>query len=296
MLETKSNWFDTSSLDVERVGVRTLRDFLPHGRLGDLAVRVPGDRYLGLADKLRGADIVHSQDLVFWYSMQSAKYKRELGYKLVLTVWETLPFMHAYRNFRTRPYRDQALRETDLFLCATERARLALLLEGADDKRIRIYPPGVDIELFRAARPKRAPDHHLVVSPGRLVWEKGHQDVIRAVATLRRGLVNGGDAERKIRALIIGAGPEERRLRSYARELGVEDAVEIRRNVPYAEMPRRVRAGLGFSSGESARVVLGRAVRDGPGRGDCGRPADRCKHLRRDSRGHRRAGDVLRFR
>ena len=237
MLETQGNWFDTSVVDVERVGVRTLRDFFPRGRIGDLAVRVPGDRYLGLADKLQGADIVHSQDLVFWYSMQAAKLKRELGYKLVLTVWETLPFMHAYRNVRTRPYRDRGLRETDLFLCATERARLALLLEGADDNRIRICPPGVDVELFEAARPTTPLDHHLVVSPGRLVWEKGHQDVIRAVATLRYGLVDGGEAARDIRALIIGKGPEERRLRAYARELGVADAVEIRRNVPYSDMP-----------------------------------------------------------
>ena len=114
--------------------------------------------------------------------MQAAKHKAELGYKLVLTVWETLPFMHAYRNFRTRPYRDRALQETDLFLCATERARLALLLEGADDNRIRICPPGVDVELFRAAGRRDLLDHHVVVSPGRLVWEKGHQDVIRAVA------------------------------------------------------------------------------------------------------------------
>ena len=42
MLETQGNWFDTSSLDVERVGVRTLRDFLPRGRLGDLAVARAG--------------------------------------------------------------------------------------------------------------------------------------------------------------------------------------------------------------------------------------------------------------
>jgi glycosyltransferase involved in cell wall biosynthesis len=233
-LQTGSNWFDTGHLDVEQRPVRTLRDVLPKGRIGDLATRIPGDRYLKPAAALAGADIVHSQDLGFWYSMQAAKHKRELGYRLVLTVWETIPFAATYRNVRTRPYRKLVLAETDLFLAATERARDCLLLEGAPAERIRICEPGVDQELFRAsAEPVAAPPHHVIVSPGRLVWEKGHQDVVRAVAAIRRGVVS---APATPRALIIGSGPEDRRLRSYAADLGVADLVEIRANVPYREM------------------------------------------------------------
>src|SRR4051794_39841874 len=89
-LQTGSNWFDTSHLDIERRPVRAVRDLLPKGRVGDLAVRLPGDRYLNPAGAFAGADIVHSQDLVFWYSAQAARLKKELGYKLVLTVWETI--------------------------------------------------------------------------------------------------------------------------------------------------------------------------------------------------------------
>ena len=49
--------------------------------------------------------------------------------------------------------------------------------------------PGVDVERFRGAAGGRA-DEHLIVSPGRLVWEKGHYDVhprARARRTARRG-------------------------------------------------------------------------------------------------------------
>src|SRR5687767_13928657 len=110
--------------------------------------------------------------------MQAAKYKRSLGYRLVLTVWETIPFLDAYRNIRTRPYRRRVLEATDLFLATTERARAALVLEGASPERIEVCPPGVDFELFRAARaPEPAPSEHLMISAGRLVWEKGHQDL-----------------------------------------------------------------------------------------------------------------------
>jgi glycosyltransferase involved in cell wall biosynthesis len=67
------------------------------------------------------------------------------------------------------------------------------------------------------------------------VWEKGHQDVLRAVALLRRGLVNG--ERTSVRVCILGAGPEESRLRAYARELGIADAVDFRGFVAYDQMP-----------------------------------------------------------
>jgi glycosyltransferase involved in cell wall biosynthesis len=228
LLQTKSNWFDTEAAGLAKVPVRTLRDYLPRGRLGDLAVRVPGDRYLGLRDALASADIVHSQDLVFWYSAQAAELKRELGYKLVLTVWETLPTLDAYRNIRTRKYRRPLLEQTDLFICTTERAKIALLLEGAPPERIAVSPPGVDLDLFQVREDGTRPEQHLIVSAGRLVWEKGHQDVLRALAVLGR---------RDVRALLIGSGPEEKRLKRYAAELGVAERVEFRREVPYAQMP-----------------------------------------------------------
>jgi glycosyltransferase involved in cell wall biosynthesis len=234
-LQTRSNWFDTGAIGIETRQVRALRDLFPSGRTGHLLSRIPGDRYLDLEPKLADADIVHSQDLGFWYSMQAAKYRKRLGYKLVLTVWETIPFLDAYRNVRTRPYRDRVLAETDLFLAATERARHALLLEGAPDQRIRLCPPGVDLEMFAsAAAPDSPPSEHMIVSAGRLVWEKGHQDVLRAVAALRRGIAPGTDPPR---VLIVGAGPEQGRLARHARELGIAGLVEIRPEVPYAEMP-----------------------------------------------------------
>jgi glycosyltransferase involved in cell wall biosynthesis len=232
-LRSGAGWFDTTQLDLPATEARTLRDLLPSGSLGDLAVRVPGDRYLKLADHLRGADIVHAQELGYWYAMQAARLKRRLGFKLVLTTWETLPFADAYRNVRTRRYRRLALRETDLFLAATDRARDALLVEGAPPERITVCPPGVDLDRFRPPPGAVAPNsgEPVVLSPGRLVWEKGHQDVLRAVALLRR---RGLPAPR---VLIVGRGPEEDRLRAYASELGVADRVELRGSVPYDEMP-----------------------------------------------------------
>jgi len=232
-LTTGRGRFDTSGVALAARPARALRDLLPAGRLGEMAVRVPGDRYLAPRSAFSGADIVHAQELGYWYAMQAARLKQRLGYKLVLTVWETLPFRDTYRNARTRPYRRRTLAAADLFLATTERAAAALRLEGADPARIRVSPPGIDLDRFGGGADHGAASEPVVLSPGRLVWEKGHQDAIRALAALRTGTVEGTVP----RLVIVGRGPEERRLRAYADDLGVADRVQILPFVAYAEMP-----------------------------------------------------------
>ncbi len=236
-LRSRRGWFDTDSLSLESESTWTMRDLLPSGRIGDQLVRVPGDRYLGLRARLLDADIVHTQELGYWYSMQTAKLKPNLGFQMVTTVWETIPFLDAYRNVRTRAYRSQVLAQTDLFLAATERARLSLLLEGAPAEKIRVCAPGIDTQRFEAHSTPPGVEEPTILSPGRLVWEKGHQDVLRAVAVLRRGLLPDAGPHAGVRLCIVGSGPEEHRLRDYARELGIADAVEFRGFIPYDEMP-----------------------------------------------------------
>jgi glycosyltransferase involved in cell wall biosynthesis len=233
VLVAPGNLYDTGALELERRPVRALSDALPGGPLGRLATRAAGERFLDLEAKLRGADVVHAAELGNWYSAQAAKLKPRLGFRLVVTAWETLPLRDAYRNVRTRPYARSVLAVADRFLATTSRARDALLLEGAASERIVVCPPGIDVERFAAARAPHPPadGSHLVLSAGRLVWEKGHQDLLRALALLRlRGRTD-------VRALIVGDGPESKRLRALASELGLGGVVEFRAAVPYEQMP-----------------------------------------------------------
>jgi len=221
---TERGKHDVAALPLPRLAAATLRDRLPRGRLGDLAALALGDRYLRLDDVVAGADVVHSAEIGVWWSGRPAVVKHAHGFKLVLTVWETIPFRATYRRFRGRADRERALAETDLFLAATERAARCLELEGARADRIVVSPPGIDVDRFRAA-PSGAGEH-VIVSPGRLVWEKGHFDVLRALALI----------DAPCRVELIGSGPERDRLLAYARDLGVADRVAIRA-VPYEEMP-----------------------------------------------------------
>jgi glycosyltransferase involved in cell wall biosynthesis len=234
---TNSNIHGLGGLGLDSVRVRALSDLVPPGAPRRLAAVAPVNRHLGLGSVLDEVDIVHAAELSYWFSAQAARVKPRHNYRLVLTVWETLPFAHALRHPLSRPNRRLVLERTDLFLPTTERARDALVLEGADPARTRVCPPGVDTGRFRRPADHPAPARHTIVSPGRLVWEKGHQDVIRALAALRRGVVPSPAAEPPL-LKIVGSGRERARLEAHARDLGVGDLVELVPNVPYDGMPR----------------------------------------------------------
>jgi glycosyltransferase involved in cell wall biosynthesis len=266
-LLTGSNRYATPR-GLRPVRVRALRDLLPGGAVGELGTRALGDRYLSAEEAFASAEIVHGEELSYWFAAEAARRRRRHGFKLVQTVWETLPLLAAYRNRHARRYRELVLAETDLFLPATERAAEALRLEGVAPERMSVCLPGIDtarfaaassgpppteqgrfaapspglpvaehIGGFAAAPSESPPAEHTIVSPGRLVWEKGHHDVLRALAALHRGLVSGADGRSlRPRLLLVGSGPEERRLREHAAELGLADSLEIR-SVPYEQMP-----------------------------------------------------------
>ncbi len=261
-LLTRSNRFPAPG-GIEYVGVRSVRDLMPSGPLGELATGLIGDRYVRADEAFAWADIVHAEELSFWFAAEAARQRRRHGFRLVQTVWETLPMLDAFRNRQARANRRLVLEQTDLFLAATERAALALELEGVPESRIAVCSPGIDTARFSAARAAPASEH-VIVSPGRLVWEKGHQDVIRALALLHRGIVRGEDPQpMRPRLQIIGSGPELGRLRAHAEELGVGGAVEIGA-VPYDQMPSRFAAASAMVLATQAMAAAGRHPFDIP--------------------------------
>jgi glycosyltransferase involved in cell wall biosynthesis len=239
-LRSAANGWDIGSVALEAVPVRTRRDRLPKGRLGDIAALLAGDAYgAGSEEAYADADVVHAEELTYWFAADAARAKARHGFKLVQTVWETLPMLQTYRRGGLAGFRDDVLAATDLFLPATERARIGLLLEGVPEEKIALCAPGIDVDRFAAASagPRAGADEHVLVAPGRLVWGKGQHDAIRALALLHRGIVTLPDGTTaRPRLKIVGVGPEEARLRAHAQELGVGDAVTFG-SVPYDDMP-----------------------------------------------------------
>jgi glycosyltransferase involved in cell wall biosynthesis len=265
-LRTEANGWDVGSVGLESVPVGTRRDRLPKGRVGDIAALLAGDRYGEGADEAyAAADIVHAEELAYWFSADAARAKARHGFKLVQTVWETLPMLRTYRRGGLAKLRDEVLAATDLFLPSTERARIALLLEGVPEEKIAVCAPGIDVERFAAPGGDGASaSEHLIVAPGRLVWEKGHHDALRAIALLHRGIVTPPDGTvARPRLQIVGSGPEEARLRAYAQELGVAGAVTFG-SVPYDDMPGVLNRASALLLGSQSSALGGRHPLDIP--------------------------------
>jgi glycosyltransferase involved in cell wall biosynthesis len=259
VLVTGSNLHDLTGLGLPQASARTPRDRLPvPQRAAGAAAYALGERYSDLEHHLAGADIVHSAEIHSWFSAQAAALKDRLGFKLVLTAWETLPFLGTYRWPRERRYRTATIPKVDRVLAATRRTADTLALEGVDPALVEVSSPGIALERFTPPaghRPGAPGTPHTVLSAGRLVWEKGHQDVLRAVAALRRGIVGPGRSD--VRALVLGDGPERGKLEAYAAELGLTapGAVEFRATVPYDEIPAAYH--------QASALVLGSLVTKG---------------------------------
>jgi glycosyltransferase involved in cell wall biosynthesis len=104
-----------------------------------------------------------------------------------------------------------------------------LIAVGVEDRKIRVVGSSIDANWNRDAARAGAPelrqrwglhkDERIILSVGRLSREKGHLDLVRAFAQLSRA------ANRPLRLLIIGDGPERARLESEAVSLGIADRV-----------------------------------------------------------------------
>jgi alpha-maltose-1-phosphate synthase len=202
-----------------------------------VARRVLGDRsarLLGLERVLAGCAIVHSAETFLPISEQAAEARTRRGFKLILTCWENIPFLHDDDPLIAKRKR-VVCEATDLFLAVTEAARQALLLENIPSERVVVQPVGVDRSVFRPH--KRDPSvlgkwgvpdgWSTVLYCGRLIREKGVVDLVRAVAMVPRTVL-----------VLVGEGPERTRLERAARAQGISERISFVGAAEYRDMPR----------------------------------------------------------
>ncbi|WP_347109129.1 glycosyltransferase [Paenarthrobacter sp. S56] len=117
---------------------------------------------------------------------------------------------------------------------------------GINKSKVSIAPCGVDLTLFDGtAEPEPKPRSHRILSVGRLVPRKGVDIIIQALPLLAQSgfddvelLIVGGSGD----ALTLEEDPEAQRLRALTKELGVEDKVTMRGQVPRDAMPGILRS------------------------------------------------------
>ena len=143
-------------------------------------------------------------------------------------------------------------RRADLVVAVSDPLRELLVRElGVPDDKVLVLPNAVDTTRFTADGPPAgevAADGGLVIGfVGFVIERQGLTELVRAVAALRRrGL--------RVRAVIVGDGPDLASLRRLASEEGVEDGVDFRGQVAWTEVPDAISS---FSVGYSGQRGVG---------------------------------------
>ncbi len=215
--------------------VAVASDLVARARFGE-------GRYLpGLTGRLAGFDLVHTVETCHGFSRQALAAKRRFGCRVVVTVWENLPFNRkGYSRYAFEQVRPLVLAEADAFLAVTERAREALILEGADPERIRTIPMGVDLERFRPSSPVPGLRDRLgLPSGGAVILSVGTMSAAKGLLFLLHA-VKRARLDPELRGTpfsLVLIGRDVGGARTMIAELGLEEAVWIVENVPYPEMP-----------------------------------------------------------
>ncbi len=139
-------------------------------------------------------------------------------------------------------------RVNDVLTFVSSYARRRISAALGPDAALEYLPPGVRVETFRpdpiARRSIRdrygIGDAPLLLTVSRLVARKGQDTLIRAVPALVQQIPD-------LRLLIVGDGPDGRRLRELTRDVGVTDRVLFAGNVPLPELPGHYTAGDVFA-------------------------------------------------
>jgi alpha-maltose-1-phosphate synthase len=144
---------------------------------------------LGLEEKLKGFDLVHTAETYFRYTQQCLNAKKK-GYvkKVIATVLENIPFNNEGIRGR-RAYKARARRELDHIIALTNKTKTTLLLEGADPKKITVISHFIDTKKFCPAKETMLRRNHTqkkltILFSGRLEWYKGIFDFINAAERL----------------------------------------------------------------------------------------------------------------
>lgn len=164
-----------------------------------------------LENLIKDCDVVNVSDLFYFYCWQTAMLKEKYNKKLVAIVWETLP---KHLSTYLPPYCfgvAKMLKNTDLFVARSSKARSYLLSIGADANKIKVIYKGINLDSFKPAKTKKSNRVVRILYVGQLVASKGLHELLQAFEKLHKefdnielvlsGKSKGENLEREIRRL-----------------------------------------------------------------------------------------------
>jgi glycosyltransferase involved in cell wall biosynthesis len=234
--------FDVSAIPFQVKRLFSFGQFLCPRTVRSSLSRLIGDYHdlQGLGDALRGFDIVHSAETFYYCTYQTARLRHSNRFKLVVTVWENIPFL--YETAAKKAIKTSVFEAADLFLAVSSRAREALILEGVPDQKIRVQMPGIDLERFcpmakddqLLRRFGCSANDLIVLFVANLYREKGIFDLLCAF----RCVLNHLGKDVKLKLLLAGRGRDESKVLESIGHLRLEDHARLIGSFPYSSVPQ----------------------------------------------------------
>lgn len=187
----------------------------------------------GLEGKLKGFDIAHCAETYMHFTQQCLEAKRRgLVRKVVATVFENIPFANE-GIWGRKAFKERAIRDLDHIVAISERSKEALVLEGADPKKITVINQYINTRVFRPPKNFQFSKKINILFVGRLEIYKGVYEVIFAAKKLLEDKdLNNYD----IKFMMVGDGSEKKRLLELERRMEIEDKV-FHKSISYEKMP-----------------------------------------------------------
>lgn len=200
---------------------------------------------LGLEQKLKGFDIVHSAETYYHYTQQCLNAKKR-GYvkKVIATVLENIAFNNE-GIWGRKKFKRRARSELDHIIALTNKTKEALILEGADPRKITVIGHGINTSVFMPSL-KFTPiqsgqssklNKINILFVGRLEFYKGVFDIIQAAKIL---LEDNDLKDYKLNFTFVGNGSEKQKLLELEKKLEIDKFI-IHKNVSYDQMPDEYR-------------------------------------------------------
>lgn len=188
-------------------------------------------------NQLKHWDIGHIAETYYGYDLQTAKLKSKgLIKKIVSTCWETIPFNNETIG-KKKKIKEIVKKNIDLFICPTEKAKKALVIEGVDERKIRVIRVGVDLDKFKVKSEKLKVEKKdfVILFIGRLVEEKGVMDIYQVFKQVKSLKLKVKNYNLKLK--IIGEGNLKNNLLNKIKKYKLENSVFIEKK-SYEEIPR----------------------------------------------------------
>jgi len=188
-----------------------------------------------LHERLRDFDLIHTWELFSADTQAALVAKKRWGTSVLVTVWDNIPH-HRDRDPKFSVRKQSAREHADLFLVYTHDSRKMLIEEGVDPTRIRLIPPAVDLREF--APDPSPPERSVLIGVGRMVPEKGFEDLIEAAAILKRD-----PRFQDVEVRLLGSGPHEETIDRLAETRDLTDCYHRISSLPYTDLPTFMRSG-----------------------------------------------------